>query len=268
MSGSDYLLAPIGVVRSAVRTRKQMPPFGAPAAIELFAQFEPALLRIEKHSHFWVLAWLMEGAERELLQVTPRGVDPQAVDALHGVFSVRSPARPNPIGLTAARLLKREGTTLHFDRLDFIDGTEVLDLKPYFVSHDLIFCASSAPIGRPASREALRESLTAQALHWVPELHPDVALAVRIVEHFRSEFLHWQEPERWRVRAPRTAPHLTDALMGITRVSFSRGLELDEDSRQVVLNGACYRIHWRRQSWDDVMAAADSELFAVSRVDA
>ncbi len=55
------------------------------------------------------------------------------------MFAVRSPARPNPIGLTSARLLKREGLVLHLDKLDFLDGTVVVDIKPYFAVRDLHF---------------------------------------------------------------------------------------------------------------------------------
>ena len=88
-----------------------MPPLGAPAAVDLFPEFADGLLRFEKHSHIWVMAWL-DGAERDVLQVTPRGVRDRGPDGLHGVFSVRSPARPNPIGLTAARVLRVEGTRM------------------------------------------------------------------------------------------------------------------------------------------------------------
>src|SRR5690349_4607417 len=86
----DNELRFIGVVRSPVNERKQMPPFGAPASIELDPQYADGLLRIEKHSHLWVLAWLMGKPERDVLQVVPRGVDPASADPLHGVFAVRS----------------------------------------------------------------------------------------------------------------------------------------------------------------------------------
>ena len=139
-------LKQVGIVRSEFRKRKQMPSLGAPASIELSPEFSDGLLRFEKHSHIWVLAWL-DQAERDLLQVTPRGGS-----SLHGVFAVRSPVRPNPIGLTACRVVSVEGLRISVDRLDFLDGTPVIDIKPYFVTRDAIFSANNAQIGKPMSR--------------------------------------------------------------------------------------------------------------------
>jgi tRNA-Thr(GGU) m(6)t(6)A37 methyltransferase TsaA len=120
-----------------------MSVWGVPASVEIYSEFAAALHRIEKHSHLWVFAWLNNGRdERDVLQVTPRGVTDPGPEGLHGVFSVRSPARPNPIGLTVAKVLSRDGLTIHFDRLDFVDQTPVLDLKPYFVTRDLVFSAN------------------------------------------------------------------------------------------------------------------------------
>lgn len=133
-------LIPIGYVRNEVRPPQKMTNFGVPSTVEILPQFADALLRIEKHSHIWVLGWIDRG-ERDVLQVIPRGGS-----ELHGVFAVRSPARPNPIGLTSARLLKREGLVLHLDKLDFLDGTVVVDIKPYFAVRDLHFSASNVRI--------------------------------------------------------------------------------------------------------------------------
>lgn len=126
-------LRPIGIVHNEVRPPQKMTPFGVPSTVEILPQYEEALLHIEKHSHIWVLAWIDRG-ERDLLQVMPR-----SGNELRGVFAVRSPARPNPIGLTSARLLKREGLTLYLDKLDFLDATVVLDIKPYFPVRDVHF---------------------------------------------------------------------------------------------------------------------------------
>ena len=150
-------LTQIGTVRSAIKNRKDLPPLGAPASVELLPEFAAGLLHIEKHSHLWVLAWL-DTAARDVLQVVPRGLKDQGDAGLHGVFAVRAPARPNPIGLTAARVVGREGLTIHFDALDFNDGTPVIDLKPYFASRDMIFSATSAQVGRPADIDSVRAS--------------------------------------------------------------------------------------------------------------
>jgi tRNA-Thr(GGU) m(6)t(6)A37 methyltransferase TsaA len=212
----------IGTVRSAVRNRSQMPRLGAPACVELFPEYRDGLLRVEKHSHLWVLAWLDE-AERDLLQVIPRGLGGAGPEALHGVFAVRSPARPNPIGLTAAKVLRVEGGTIEFDRLDFIDGTPVIDLKPYFVARDLVFSAANVQIGRPADREAAREALLAQAVNFHGEQCADLELGVELYTDFRAAVLDFTEPSRLKVIAPPDRPHLIDALMGMTRTSFGRG---------------------------------------------
>lgn len=218
---NEFCMRPIGTVRSPVRDRKDMPPFGVPASIELLPEYRDGLLHLEKHSHIWVLAWL-EGAERDILQVTPRGVHGATPETLHGVFAVRSPARPNPIGLTAARIMRLAECSIQVDALDFLDGTPVVDIKPYFVNHDLIFSAVNAPIGRPSSREAMRESLRRQAERFHGEACPDLELAVTIVERFRAEVLELGEPETWQVTAPLDRPCLIDALMGMTRATLGR----------------------------------------------
>jgi len=156
---------PVGVVRSGVVDKKDMPSLGAPAAIELFEECAGGLLHFEKHSHIWVLAWL-DGAARDALQVIPRGIGDPGPKGLHGVFALRSPARPNPIGLTAARVVGRQGRRIEVDRLDFTDGTPVIDLKPYFVTSDLFFSATNAQIGRPANRDALYEALILQGVQF------------------------------------------------------------------------------------------------------
>ena len=260
-------LRSIGVVRCEVRERKAMPPLGVPAQVELFPEYADGLLRLEKHSHIWVLAWL-EGAERDVLQVTPRGVTDPGPDGLHGVFAVRSPARPNPIGLTAARVVNRQGLTLSLDRLDFADGTPVIDLKPYFASRDLVFSAFNAPIGRPASRQALRDSLLMQALSFHGERCGDLALGVRVVEHFRSEVLGMGEPEEWRVQVPLERPCLIDALMGITRATPGRGSLLFQGSDSVRLEhqGSVYEYVLAatdRRDPGTVLGAPEEELFTL-----
>ena len=206
-----------------------MPPLGVPATVVVLPEFADGLLRLEKHTHLWVIVWL-DRAERDVLQVTPRGVSDSGPEALHGVFAVRSPVRPNSIGLTAARILAVRGTSIEVDALDFLDGTPVIDLKPYFVSKDLIFSANNAQIGRPASPEAFRASLLRQAVQFHGEWCTEVSLAVRVVEHFRASVLQMIEPDGWRITVPLGRPCLIDAVMGMTRATPGRGnLEFHND---------------------------------------
>jgi tRNA-Thr(GGU) m(6)t(6)A37 methyltransferase TsaA len=208
-------LKTIGIVRSGY-TREIMPPLGAPGIVEVFPEFADGLLHLEKHTHLWVLAW-MDGASRDPLQVTPRGVRDLGEAGKHGVFAVRSPSRPNPIGLTAARITGRNANLIHLDPLDFADGTPVIDLKPYFSTRDLIFSARSVQIGRPASIEAVRDSATMQALAFNGESSPGLELAIAIVTHFRTEVLGFVDPEEWEFTVPFDRPRLAQALTGLTR---------------------------------------------------
>lgn len=232
-------LKPIGLVRSSVRSRKEMPRLGAPAAVELFEEFVAGLLRLEKHSHLWVLAW-MDEAERDLLQVIPRGVEDRSPENLHGVFAVRSPARPNPIGLTLARIVGVNGARIELDRLDFVDGTPVVDLKPYFVARDMVYSATNVQIGRPADRRAAREALAIEALNFHGEICAELELGVELYTDFRVEILGLEEPSSLRVTAPADRPHLIDALMGMTRTSLGRGtLALGEPGTVRFEHGGC-----------------------------
>jgi len=256
-------LEPVGVIRSTVTGRKSMPPWGVPAVIEIFPRFEPALLEIQKHSHIWVLAWLDQGRdERHVLQVTPRGVRDAGPGGLHGVFAVRSPARPNPIGLTATRIVRIDGLSIHVERLDFLDHTPVIDIKPYFVTRDLIFSANGRQVGRPASREALRESLTVQAVSYHGALTPDVALAIRIIEHYRLAHHDLNDPPSWRIQAPIKRPEIIDALIGMTRVTLGRRtLELSPGASIVISDDAEYTPLDHGLDPDGVLAAHDEALF-------
>ncbi len=264
--GPDPVLRAVGVIHSEVRDRKSMPAWGAPATVEIFEEFEPALHRIDKHSHIWILAWLVQGRdERHVLQVTPRGVADRGPGGLHGVFAVRSPARPNPIGMTAARLLDRSGRMLRVSALDFLDQTPVLDVKPYFVTRDMIFSAAGRQIGAAGSREALRESLTVQAVHFHGSLTPWVAWAVRVVEHYRWRRHALNDPPEWNLTAPAERPEVADALMGMTRVSLGRGNLRLGPAGVIELNGeARYEAAANLpDSPEEALSAEDDSLFRI-----
>lgn len=128
-----FAARPIGRVRSPYRDTAEVPKgcgaqHQAEGTIELAAEFEPALTDIEGFSHLYVL-WVFDRAEGfDLL------AQPPTADRPHGLFTTRSPRRPNPIGLTVVELLGREGATLRVRGVDMLDGTPVLDLKPYLSS--------------------------------------------------------------------------------------------------------------------------------------
>ncbi len=128
-----YTMRPVGFVRAPFKETAQIPKgrgakHEAEGFIELEAEFEEGLLDIEGFSHLYVI-WVFHKSEGfELSGTPPTDTRP------HGVFATRSPRRPNPLGLTVVRLLGREGRRLRVAGLDMLDGTPVLDLKPYLSS--------------------------------------------------------------------------------------------------------------------------------------
>jgi tRNA (adenine37-N6)-methyltransferase len=94
----------------------------------VLAEFEAGLTDIDGFSHLFVL-WVFDRSEGFDLVGTP-----PCDDRPHGVFATRSPRRPNPIGLTVVELLRRDGAVLHVRGVDMLDGTPVLDIKPYLSS--------------------------------------------------------------------------------------------------------------------------------------
>ena len=126
-------MQPIGYVKSPYRKTQEIPKgLGAKheteGMLEILAEFEGGLKNIEGFSHLYVI-WAFDRAEGFALEVTP-----PSDDRPHGVFSTRSPRRPNPIGLTVVELLGREGAELRVRGIDMLDGTPILDIKPYLSS--------------------------------------------------------------------------------------------------------------------------------------
>lgn len=126
----DYLVKPIGFIRSELKNLADAPLFyteGAPdARLELIPAFRDGLDRMKISDEIIVITWL-HLARRDVLQVHPRG---KPDTPLTGVFLTRSPDRPNPLGLHRARVLEKEGDSLLIGPIEAIDGTPVLDIKP------------------------------------------------------------------------------------------------------------------------------------------
>lgn len=126
-------MEPIGVVRSPYTDTKQIPKglgaeHQAEGVLEILPQFEAGLLDIEGFSHLYVL-WVFDRISGYDLLASPPS-DTRS----HGVFATRSPRRPNPIGLTVVELLRRDGPKLYVHGVDMLDGTPILDIKPYLSS--------------------------------------------------------------------------------------------------------------------------------------
>jgi tRNA-Thr(GGU) m(6)t(6)A37 methyltransferase TsaA len=125
-----FTMRQIGTVTSPYTDKSQIPKgcgarHDAEGTLEILPEFEQGLTDIEGFSHLYVI-WVFDRAEGyELMGRPPTDSKP------HGVFATRSPRRPNPIGLTIVRLIGREGRRLQVVGVDMLDGTPILDIKPY-----------------------------------------------------------------------------------------------------------------------------------------
>lgn len=130
MSDAFHQLRPIGRVESPLRSRDEAPCQGDEGAPDAWLVVDPAfaegLRDVRPGAAVIVLTWL-DRARRDVLRVRPRR---ETTGPERGVFSTRSPDRPNPIGLHRVEVLAVEGTRLHVSDLEAIDGTPVLDIKP------------------------------------------------------------------------------------------------------------------------------------------
>jgi tRNA-Thr(GGU) m(6)t(6)A37 methyltransferase TsaA len=126
---------PIGMIRSPhkrVEDTPIQPVFaqGVPGRVEVLPEFEAGLRDLEGFSHIFLI-YLFDRAGPVRLEVIP-----YLGDQPRGLFATRAPSRPNPLGLSLVRLLKREGRVLYIEDVDILDGTPLLDIKPYIARFD------------------------------------------------------------------------------------------------------------------------------------
>ena len=126
---------PIGFVHSPFNDLAGMPiqptsDMSAPGKVEVFPEHVPGLKDLDGFSHI-ILVYFLHKAGPSKLEVTPF-LDSQP----HGIFATRAPSRPNPIGLSVVELTRIEGGILYVDHLDILDGTPLLDIKPYIPEFD------------------------------------------------------------------------------------------------------------------------------------
>jgi len=129
--------APIGVIHSA-HTEPEKTPIqpvyseGCEGRAEVFPEFAAGLRDVEGFSHIYLVYHMHKTGPARLT------VKPFLQDVERGVFATRAPCRPNPIGLSVVKLLRREGYILYLDAVDVLDGTPLLDIKPYTARFDCI----------------------------------------------------------------------------------------------------------------------------------
>lgn len=188
---------PIGFVRSPFVEKAEVPrqavaegAIDVEGRIEILPAYEDALDDLDGFDRIWVIFWFHQnGTDRA--QPTPSKVLPPRSDRKRGLFATRSPHRPNPIGMSAVRLDRVEGRVLHVRDLDLLDGTPVLDLKPYIPYADAFpdahagwldpQSARSAVDPRPSWTVRFTEESEAQ-LAWLAEQGLALDLRARIGE--------------------------------------------------------------------------------------
>ena len=137
MGASEVVFRPIGIVHSRHREAAKTPIQPCYAAdcegtVEVFPEYAAGLQDIEGYSHIYLLYYLHQAPAASLL------VKPFLQDVERGLFATRASCRPNPLGMSIVRLLGREGNILRISGVDILDGTPLLDIKPYAARFDCI----------------------------------------------------------------------------------------------------------------------------------
>ncbi len=137
MTNAMISYRPIGVICSEHVVQEQTPiqpayASGCKGRVEIFPKFVEGLRDLEGFSHIYLVYHFHQSKPARLI------VKPFLQDIERGVFSTRATCRPNPIGLSIVELVRREGNVLHINNVDILDGTPLLDIKPYTAKFDRI----------------------------------------------------------------------------------------------------------------------------------
>jgi len=154
----SFILKPIGIIHSPFKTKDECPIQGANASdsegsVEVFIEYQDGLKDIELFSHIILLYLFDRAGEVKLIRQTFLDDEP------HGVFACRHPCRPNGIGLSVVKLIKREKNVLKVGGIDVLDGTPLIDIKPYVPRFDNVpdaregWVASKQWRSKPKGRE-------------------------------------------------------------------------------------------------------------------
>ncbi len=220
---AGFMLTPIGRVVSNHKVRAELPVEGSAATLTIFPEYAPALEGITRSSHLIVLGYMHE-ADRSVLRARPRKHDPQAPEA--GVFATRSPARPNPLALTVVPLLQVRKLSVEVTRLDFVDGTPIVDLKPYCPGWDSVYAATRAhrtPVARMDDTRLDTILLRDLENHLGSAANASWAVAFRnaMLMAIRTLGVDPRDPELCFTLSG--ADVTLDAVMGISGASFANG---------------------------------------------
>jgi len=128
-------IKPIGIIRTPYKDPKKVPIQGkfersVKGRIELFTKYRPGLKDIEGFSHLILIYYFHKAKKEKIL------AQPFLEDTTHGIFAIRSPMRPNHIGISVVKLEKVADNGLTFSEVDILDKTPLLDIKPYISYYD------------------------------------------------------------------------------------------------------------------------------------
>ena len=214
MENNSIVLNPIGEVVSDIEDKISMPITGQISAIKIYPEFADALHLIGENSHLWVLSWFHQ-ADRQALRVAPFRIDRDLPE--RGVFGLRCFNRPNPIALSLVGLIKVDGLMLYVSGLDAINGTPVVDIKPYF-EQDIVF-SPRTPYLRPKDDDMRREMFFKETEKQHQEDCVWVQIGISMAMIADEHFGYLQSPDlRVKVLGP---PCLADIIQGLTRARFS-----------------------------------------------
>jgi tRNA-Thr(GGU) m(6)t(6)A37 methyltransferase TsaA len=182
----EYAVRPIGFVRSPFTEKVEAPRqavaeggVDVEGRIEMLPEHEHALEDLEGFDRIWVLFWFHEAKGVRSKVLPPRS------DRKRGLFATRSPHRPNPIGMSAVRLVRVEGLVLHVRDLDVIDGTPVIDIKPYVPYADAFPDAKTGWLGAADPRPSWTvrfDPAVEEQLAWLDTVGLVHGLRTRIAE--------------------------------------------------------------------------------------
>ena len=149
----EFRIRAVGVIHTGHATKEETPIQGAfhqdaIGTVELFPEFSAGLKDIEMFSHLILIYHFDRAGKVELVR------EPFLDDTPHGIFATRHPCRPNGLGISTVRLLRREGNLLQVSGIDVLDGTPLIDLKPYVPRFD---CYPDASEGWLTGKEKRRK---------------------------------------------------------------------------------------------------------------
>lgn len=155
---TDIEISIVGIIHSSFTTKESCPiqplySSGAVGRVEVFKEYEAGLKDVETFSHIYLLYFFDRAGKVELVRET--FLD----DASHGIYASRHPCRPNGIGMSIVKLLRRENNVLTVEGIDVLDQTPLIDIKPYIPRFDIMESASDGWIAgkpwrpKPAGRE-------------------------------------------------------------------------------------------------------------------